>query len=136
MKKLYLDDIRTPIDETWDIVRSYNEFVDYITTNGIPDLISFDHDLAVEHMNDYYDYQANGINVINYDTFTEKTGMDCAKWLVDYCIDNNVELKQVTVHSANPAGSENILGLINNYNKHIGTEPNAYRTFWPIIHIQ
>ena len=33
----------------WVVVRSYNEFVDYITKNGLPKLVSFDHDLAPEH---------------------------------------------------------------------------------------
>ena len=40
LKKLYLDDIRTPKTEGWDIVRSYDEFVNYIETNGVPDVVS------------------------------------------------------------------------------------------------
>ena len=53
----YLDDTRTPTEtipgyKPWDVVRNYNEFTEYILKNGIPDLISFDHDLGEEHMND------------------------------------------------------------------------------------
>lgn len=135
MTRLYLDDIRTPVDEDWVVVRNYQQFVDYIQTNGIPDLITFDHDLAEEHMKDYFLNQYNGVEVINYDSFEEKTGMDAAKWLIDYCLDNNKELNMVTVHSANPCGSENILGIINNFKKHCNQIPDAYRTFYPIQHI-
>lgn len=61
MKKLYLDDYRYPKlsfdytnnsiynDKDWDIVTNYDEFVNYIQKNGLPNLISFDHDLAGEH---------------------------------------------------------------------------------------
>ena len=45
MKKLYLDDLRvTP--EGFDRVYNYADFVEYITQNGLPDFISFDHDLG------------------------------------------------------------------------------------------
>ena len=60
-KWLFLDDFRDPADafnytkesmflkEQWDIVRNYEEFVNYITNNGVPYFISFDHDLADSH---------------------------------------------------------------------------------------
>ena len=32
----------------WDIVRNYDEFINYILKNGLPSVISFDHDLAQE----------------------------------------------------------------------------------------
>jgi hypothetical protein len=51
MKKLYLDDIRTPKTKGWDIVRSYDEFVKWIEENGLPDKLSFDHDLGEEGTN-------------------------------------------------------------------------------------
>lgn len=52
------------------------------------------------------------------DINVEKTGYDCAKWLIDYCIDNDLELpKKVLVHSMNPTGAENIKSLFNTYNK-------------------
>ncbi len=52
-KSLYLDDVRTPTSTLdgygpWQVVRSYDEFVHWIQTNGIPDMISFDQDLADE----------------------------------------------------------------------------------------
>ena len=46
-KKLYLDDERTPKTDGWDIVRNYEDFENWITTNGLPDEVSFDHDLMM-----------------------------------------------------------------------------------------
>jgi len=54
---LFLDDVRMPGDASWirlpsaryDIVRSYDEFVEFIQERGVPEFVSFDHDLADEH---------------------------------------------------------------------------------------
>ena len=66
-KNLFLDDFRKPHDcmsymphrigtsaaiytqLDWEIVINYDEFVEWIKTNGIPEIVSFDHDLADEH---------------------------------------------------------------------------------------
>ena len=98
-KKLYLDDIRIPKTEGWDIVRSYGEFVDYITNNGLPDEISFDHDLA------------------DGDGSVEMTGYDCAKWLCEYCWTNGIPMPTWNVHSANPVGRMNIAHLLSGYER-------------------
>tara|TARA_R110000796_G_scaffold58413_5_gene134920 strand:+ start:24401 stop:24838 length:438 start_codon:yes stop_codon:yes gene_type:complete len=133
---LWLDDYRDPKTSDFlpkfipnfknydDIfwVKNYDGFCEWITNNGIPiniDLlkISFDHDLADEHYapeNRYDDYNTWA----NEQNFQEKTGMDCAKWLVDYCLDNNKLLPTWMVHSANPSGAENITKLLLNFMKH------------------
>ena len=91
MKKLYLDDLRvTP--EGFDRVYNYVDFVEYITQNGLPDFISFDHDLG-----------------------EDESGYDCAKYLVEYCIEHNLSLPKFSVHSQNPVGKENIERLLNNF---------------------
>lgn len=46
---------------------------------------------------------------------TEKTGYDCAKWLVDFCLDRKIQLPSYNIQSANPCGRENINGLLKNY---------------------
>lgn len=129
---LFLDDFRIPKDawqykyytpylkEDWKIVKDYDQFVGYITRNFkkgfFPKFISFDHDLADEH------YSPHMNNVEDYEklskTFKEKTGMDCAKWLVDFCIDNEIKLPEFMVHSMNPAGAKNIQSLLDNYKKY------------------
>jgi hypothetical protein len=123
---LFLDDIRNPadiiqympickyyVDLDWVIVRNYDEFVTTIIEKGIPQAVSFDHDLADEH----YGVKDLGISV-NYDIFVEKTGYHCAKWLIEYCIDHNKDIPLlVFIHSMNPAGFRNIESLFTTYEK-------------------
>jgi len=115
MYNLFLDDLRTPLGvslyssnpiykyEKWVIVRNYIDFINIIMEKGLPNLISFDHDLS-----DFYNIDGEKI---------EKTGYDCAKWLVNYCIDNNLDLPDYLVHSWNNVGSKNIVSYIENYKK-------------------
>lgn len=102
---IFLDDIRQPEDNSikWEIITNFYEFTKIITYYGLPVItsISFDHDLGL-------DSQGN----------LEKTGYDCAKWLVDYCIENDLDLPRYKIHSANPVGAENIKSLLCNYEKH------------------
>jgi hypothetical protein len=101
----------------WEIVRNYDEFVSHITENGLPNLISFDHDLADEA---YSPKMYEGTEEYNklYETFKEKTGYCCAKWLVNYCMDRELKLPEFEVHSMNPAGGENIKKYLENFRKH------------------
>lgn len=104
MKKLFLDDIRTiemvydiSEKEHFDIVRTYEEFVDYIKKNGLPHFISFDNDLGLNEVGE-----------------VAKDGYDAAKWLV---YESNLDLSNLNfkVHSANPVAAEQIKGLLTNY---------------------
>ena len=57
-KWLFLDDLRHPplhLNRMFDVVRSYDDFVEYIETYGVPELISMDHDLDREHTLFFYD---------------------------------------------------------------------------------
>jgi hypothetical protein len=108
---LWLDDERNPHEGNWLLeyaapwhydrtkpvvwVKNYKQFVDYITANGLPEKICFDHDLGVG-----------------------ETGYDCAKWLVDYCMDNSLPVPQHNSQSGNTGGRINILQLLYNFQKH------------------
>jgi len=94
---LYLDDIRTPIDAKWIIARNYSEFIKIINIYGLDNFetISLDHDLGEN----------------------SKSGMDCAKFIIDISINNNILLPKIFIHSSNPIGSENMMSIINNYLK-------------------
>lgn len=119
--KIYLDDVRTPIDKDWTIVRNYRQFIDLIDhciyEDIVIDTISFDHDLGEEHMLDYYTNQYNGIDKIEYESFTEPTGLDCAKYLINKLINGYEYIcpLHLYVHSANPVGSKNILLTLIDY---------------------
>jgi hypothetical protein len=129
---LYLDDQRTPTEtipgyHPWNVVRNYDEFVEHIKKFGIPDLISFDHDLADEHINDYYKQLIeNGFQHPDYGQYKEKTGLDCATFVGEYCQRMNVELKTCCVHSHNPVGANNIQSYINGFKKHMGWPEDCY----------
>lgn len=115
--KLYLDDLRTPADvEEWQVVRNYDEFVKHINLHGLDtyEVISLDHDLGDSAMKEYYDNVSPNYT-LDYSHITEKTGMDCARWLVNESMNKKIPLPQIYVHSANPIGSANIMGYINNY---------------------
>lgn len=113
--KIYLDDIRTPLDGDWTIVRSYDEFVKKINSIGLEniEMISLDHDLDESAMKEWR-YGVVKNYKINYNNIIEKTGYDCAIWLVNQWLNGGKVVKVVT-HSANAIGSANIIGYINNY---------------------
>ncbi len=115
--KVYLDDVRTPNDKDWIVVRNYDQFVSRIKLHGLENIevISLDHDLGDKAMEEYYtnvknNYELNYENIVN-----EKTGYDCCKFLVSESMTKNIPLPQIYVHSANPIGSANMMGYINNY---------------------
>lgn len=107
--KLFLDDTRDPKNRNWKVVRNYAEFVKCIIDIGLPSMVSFDHDLG-----DIVDGK-------------ELTGYDCAKWLVEHCIDNDVDLPNFKVHSANPVGVQNITAYLKNYKAHRVKDIRALR---------
>jgi hypothetical protein len=114
--RLYLDDVRTPKDADWQVVRSYDEFVAHIRLHGLEnyELMSLDHDLGDTAMNEYYN-NVHPNYTLDYNNITEKTGLDCAKFLVAESMTSGIPLPAIYVHSANPIGSANIMGYINNY---------------------
>ena len=131
-QKIYLDDVRTPVNTDWVVVRSYDEFVEKVRELGLEniDVISLDHDLGDTAMNEYFNNVSPNYT-LDYSNIEEKTGMDCAKWLVDYYYDNynfsedlisrknkkiiGITFPKVYTHSANPIGSANICGYVNNF---------------------
>jgi hypothetical protein len=113
---LWLDDYRDPFDRNIDWlvfspigrniyivwVKSFEQFCNYINKSGLPDGICFDHDLGENELGE------------------EQSGYDCAKWLVDYCLDNDLILPKYNIQSANPVGKENIDKLFKSFLKFKG----------------
>jgi len=114
--RLYLDDIRTPVDDDWIVVRNYDEFVAQLKLNGLGnfEVISLDHDLGEGAMVEYYTNVKNNY-MLDYNNIEERTGMDCCRYLVSESMNEKIPLPQVYIHSANPIGSANMMGYINNY---------------------
>lgn len=63
-------------------VKNLPEFSEYIIKNGLPDLVSFDHDLS---------------KIVRCD----HNGADCARWLVNYCKENGLQMPKCFAHTAN-----------------------------------
>lgn len=116
---LFLDDLRDPscLEEflpsqlfsivkgiKWEVVRDYWDFVEIINKRGLPNIISFDHDL--------------GFNVCpDTGTHIELNGMDCVKYLVEFCIDNQLEAPKYLIHSKNEVGAGNMGSYLENFKK-------------------
>jgi hypothetical protein len=127
---LWLDDQRNPFlnDENkvpknihdWNInwVRNFREFVAWIEAYGLPDAISFDHDLHDEHYTPEFfwnDYElSKKYQEWRSRSYVYETGADCAKWLLKYCRINKEQLPEIFIHSANPVGADNIKELLCN----------------------
>jgi hypothetical protein len=128
--RIYLDDVRTPMDESaWIVVRNYEEFVATVQEIGLEKIhtISLDHDLGEAAMSEYFNNVSPNYK-LDYANIDEKTGMDCAKWLISHYYENYVTQEArsekkasgivfptVYTHSANPIGSANIMGYVNNF---------------------
>jgi hypothetical protein len=125
---LFLDDARDPQDVkwldlppyNWVIVRDYKEFVQTVKSKGIPETVSFDHDLCQEHYDEYtvaHDERMLSRGTIRYHIFTEKTGYDCAKWLAELCVKQKASIPEYFIHTLNPIGKENIASILESARK-------------------
>jgi len=131
-KNIYLDDVRTPENEGWIVVRDYDEFAGTVTLIGLEniELISLDHDLGDSAMPEYYS-NVRPNYTLDYNNVTEKTGYDVCKFLVAHSMSTGIPLPKVVVHSANPIGAANMMGYINNYYKNCGQKENCLRVQIP-----
>jgi hypothetical protein len=132
---LFLDDQRNPSDGylhdsrktlfeasgviDWVVVRDYEEFVKMIDTRGIPDRVSFDHDLQFEHVR-YFVEHTISTGFIEYANFNKKTGKGCAEYLMALVKKLDYPCPICYVHSANHVGRKNIAKVLfdvvgNNY---------------------
>ena len=98
----WVDDLRDPKkflsdrskNDTVMWLKSHEDFVRTVIRFGLPDVVWFDHDLG-----------------------EGKNGKDCADFLVDYCLDGGKPLPEYHSQSQNPVGRENIIKLLDSYNK-------------------
>lgn len=100
--KLFIDDERFPTRDDFFIARTSKEAIDFVKQNGIPDFISFDHDLG-----------------------GDDTSRVFIHWLVNYLDTEDLNLPEgfsFTVHSQNPVGAKWIQGTMEGTIKHFGSK--------------
>jgi hypothetical protein len=138
---LFLDDVREPHNVTWvniplfgwTIVRTYKDFVDIVRKQGLPKFVTFDHDLAFEHLPGGVGYMGDpraDTYKIPYDNFQEKTGYHAAQFMIEYCLEHNLPFPEYEVHSMNPVGKSNIKSLIESFKKHQEQITDGFGNFW------
>jgi len=96
------------VEDDWVIMRTYDEFVKCVKYLGLPDVVSFDHDLHEEHIKHYF-MVTQDMGIIEYGNFKEKTGKHCAEHLVlEWINQGKPKPIKTFVHSANRWGQINI----------------------------
>jgi hypothetical protein len=75
---------------TWIHVINYDDFVNWISNNDLPYIISFDNDLG-----------------------EKLEGIDCAKWLSKWCINTKHKVPLFIVHSQNNVVNKRIFDELN-----------------------
>ena len=92
MKILYVDDLRSPINQSKEqiyVARSFKKAINYLKNNKF-DIIDLDHDLG-----------------------EEKTGYDICKFIIE----NRIEIPIIQIHTANVVGKFNMKQLLERYTK-------------------
>ena len=100
----------------WTRAKDYDKFVALIEANGLPNIVSFDHDLSDAAYKEYFRVREHG-GPINYANIPEKTGLDCARWLANYCVDKRLPLPIYYVHTLNGPGAANIFSVMESARK-------------------
>lgn len=116
MYYLFLDDERVPSDVTWKklppqewvIVRNYFDFVKKIESDGLPECMSLDRDLADEHLLEENELKTD---------YKEKTGEDCLLWVLNYCVNNQCKFPEIIIHTMNPIGRTRMILLVKDFLK-------------------
>lgn len=117
--KIFLDDTRVPYDvfkntivqiyesnEDWIIVRNLTDFKKVFEQSAAIDLVSFDHDLELSHYK-----EENQFN-IQYGQDVFNTGLDAAKWMIEFLKERQQTKPLCLVHSQNDEGKRNIANLL------------------------
>ena len=141
---LFLDDVRIPYSSDrdvknafavtknpiyytmhWEIVRNYYQFVKKIQDDGMPKAISFDNDLGKTY--DRSDVPPEFLNGTNDDEVlnVEKSGFDCLKWLCNLCLDQERDLPEIHLHTANAVGFVNMRDYVKSFKKIYNEKRNS-----------
>lgn len=105
----------------WTIVRNYTDFVETIKRDGVPAIVSFDHDLGDTAYKEYFRAKDSD-KTIRYENIKEMTGFHAAQWLAQYCIDNGIAIPLYYIHTLNHMGFMNIHSVLESARKVMAME--------------
>lgn len=127
MYNLFLDDVRNPKEaflygeskmlceysgipnDSWKIVRNYDEFVNILKEKGIPRAISFDVDLCRQHTV-YYMKETTQTDIYEWENFDVKCGIHCANYFKSLL--KGGEDVKIYIHTANHVGRKIIKQIL------------------------
>ena len=117
--KIFLDDTRVPIFNSWTSATNSLEFMALLVEN-FPDIeeISFDHDLGDMSPGD---------------------GIACVDLLINWIVDHpetQLNLKKIIVHSANPVGAKNIADRVTSAIKYFYRLENVVLEIRPVTSVK
>jgi hypothetical protein len=98
----WINFIKYPEGASWHVARHYYEFTNVIKEWGPPECVSFDYDLDLTG----FDYSDLG---------PYKTGLDCAKWMIEHFDKWKMPPPILAVHSFNEGGRKQIGELLVNW---------------------
>lgn len=96
---LFLDDLRDPVNNEFTVCRTSQEAIDLLYSMGVPQVISFDHDLG-----------------------GDDTSMVYINHLINGVLDNRWTIPSgfiYYIHSANPVGSVNIESKMSSFLRYL-----------------
>lgn len=114
--KLWLDDVRSPPDESWEWVRTNEQAKDWLYNERVVEC-SLDHDLGLHDVDDPNDWDA--LMDAGEKTKNSETGLDLVNWMIE----NNLVPPIVRIHSWNPDGVKSMAARLNRFGYDCTIEP-------------
>jgi hypothetical protein len=127
--RIFLDDERSPRSTTWapwhkdgecwawEIVRDVDAFKKLVLEQGIPEVVSLDHDLCDMHYAIHADPGIKKIVEEDLKRTIPPTGHDALKWLLFRCIEMRCKRPVVYIHTMNPVGRDNMQSLVDSFDQ-------------------
>jgi hypothetical protein len=112
MKKLFVDDVRDPPDESWIVARKVEQAIRLLATNYFEE-ISLDHDIE---------------NRPSDETFKPIAWFIGERFGNDFMLDDTI----ITIHSVNPAGAKEMQDILEDYGLYATWKPYLIPTTNPL----
>lgn len=131
---VFLPDQMPPYIDLWVTVENLEKFAEYITkyyeeNSDLPEIISFDG--CLDHTQEIYmATKIIGSNII-YSGFKKETGLQCAKWLTEFCKTKQIKLDcRLVVHEPFAQMAGDIVYWLTEFQKSENITPTVFTMNW------